>query len=130
MEAVRCSSRAALAAGSVSRPDPADPPSEFGHVRPRRRIGENPQPEGECRRADVVPALDRDPERDRVQVGAGELPVTARSKAARRSRAMALANGREQAERLAVAKHSRGNAQLFRCFGDTHKLNLTNSCQE
>jgi hypothetical protein len=58
--------------------DPPGPPAELGHLRPCRRIGYDFEAERERRGADVVAALDRQRQRDRVQVAIRELPVRGR----------------------------------------------------
>jgi hypothetical protein len=55
--------------------DPSGPPAELGYLGPCRRIGHDFQAERQGRGADVVAPLDRQPERHRVQVAIGELPV-------------------------------------------------------
>jgi hypothetical protein len=74
--------------------DPPGPPAELGHLGSRRRIGDDFQAERERRGADVVTPLDRQRERDRVQVAIGELPVRGRPASA----AGLLAQQRKQPE--------------------------------
>jgi hypothetical protein len=55
--------------------DPPGPPAELGYLGPCGRVGHDLQAEREGRGADVVAPLDRQTERDGVQVAIGELPV-------------------------------------------------------
>ena len=57
------------------RLNPADAPAELGNVGPNPRVGEDAEAEGQRDRADVVPALDRQPQRDCGQVSVAELAV-------------------------------------------------------
>lgn len=60
------------------RPNAADPPAEFGNLGANDRFGEHAQAEGQCRRGDVVAALDRQGKRDCVQVRLIELAMRGR----------------------------------------------------
>ena len=57
------------------RRNPADAPAEIRDVRAHSRIGKYPQAEGEPDRADVIPSLQRQADRDGGEVGVGELAV-------------------------------------------------------
>lgn len=57
------------------RLEPADLPAELGHIGPDARLGEHRQPERQRRRGDVVTALDRQRQGDRVQIAIVEPPV-------------------------------------------------------
>jgi hypothetical protein len=57
------------------RLDAADPSAELGYLGPDPGLGEHAEAERQRGGADVVAALDRQRERDRVQVTLAELPV-------------------------------------------------------
>jgi hypothetical protein len=81
--------------------DPPGPPAELGDLGPGRRIGHDLQAERQGRGADVVAPLDGQPERDRIQIALGELPV----RGPRPGPAARRAQQRQQPEGLPVAQH-------------------------
>ena len=58
------------------RTTPGLPLARWGRaLGPRGGVSEDPEPERKLGRADVIPPLDRDAERDRVEIGPAELAV-------------------------------------------------------
>jgi hypothetical protein len=57
------------------RLEPADPPAQLGDLGADLRIREHPDPESQRGRTDVIPALDRQAERRRREIGLRELPM-------------------------------------------------------
>jgi hypothetical protein len=88
--------------------------AQFGDGGADGGLGQHAEPEGQGGGRDVELALDRQPYRDRVEVGVGELAVRLATAG------WPVAQRRQQAEVLPVAEHPGGHAEPGGSFSDPH----------
>ena len=117
------------------RLDAADPPAQLGHLGPDARLGEHAQAERQRGGADVVAALDRQRERDRVQIALAELPVRRRGgQRAGAGRAAGVDGGsRTVGSRPRESRYRSIRGEVpRRCAASVMRMtsNLTISCQK
>ena len=87
--------------------NPPDAPAEVGHCRADGGLGEYPQAERERGGTDLVAPLQLQRGRDGPQVPVTELPVARPAMLCPATAGQSIADGRKQAEILAIAEHAR-----------------------